>query len=69
LQVVSVDEVKRSITPGGGGGRPPGLLDRVEDDVQLSFGVPAILAVYCWVIWNKGFGPEDRVLFRKNAAA
>ena len=36
---------------------------------ELAFGIPAILAVYCWVIWNKGFGPEDRVLFRKNAAA
>ena len=36
---------------------------------ELAFGVPAILAVYCWVIWNKGFGPEDRVLFRKNAGA
>ena len=36
---------------------------------ELAFGVPAILAVYCWVIWNKGFGPEDRVLFRKNAEA
>lgn len=36
---------------------------------ELAFGVPAILAVYCWVIWNKGFGPEDRVLFRKSAKA
>lgn len=43
LQVVSVDEIQRSITPGGGGGRAPGLLDRFEDDVLLSFGVPAIL--------------------------
>ncbi len=34
---------------------------------ELAFGIPAILAVYCWVIWNKGFGPEDRVLFRKSA--
>lgn len=34
---------------------------------ELAFGVPAILAAYCWVIWNKGFGPEDRVLFRKSA--
>jgi len=34
---------------------------------ELAFGVPAILGVYCWVIWNKGFGPEDRVLFRKSA--
>jgi O-antigen/teichoic acid export membrane protein len=34
---------------------------------SLAFGIPAILAVYCWVIWNKGFGPEDRVLFRRSA--
>ncbi len=33
---------------------------------ELALGVPAILASYCWVIWNYGFGPEDRVLFRKN---
>ncbi|MFN2101261.1 lipopolysaccharide biosynthesis protein [Altererythrobacter sp. MF3-039] len=34
--------------------------------MELVFGVPAILATYCWVIWHKGFGPEDRMLFRKN---
>ncbi len=34
--------------------------------MELVFGIPAILGVYCWVIWHKGFGPEDRVLFRKN---
>lgn len=33
---------------------------------ELLLGIPAILAVYGWVIWNRGFGPEDRVLFRKN---
>lgn len=32
----------------------------------LVFGVPAILLTYGWVIWRYGFGPEDRVLFRKN---
>jgi O-antigen/teichoic acid export membrane protein len=36
---------------------------------ELAFGIPAILATYCWVIWHKGFGPEDRVLFRKNVGA
>ena len=36
---------------------------------ELGFGIPAILVVYCWVIWKRGFGPEDRVLFRKNVAA
>lgn len=36
---------------------------------ELAFGIPAILGVYCWVIWRRGFGPEDRVLFRRNVAA
>ncbi|MBD3730482.1 MAG: oligosaccharide flippase family protein [Sphingomonadales bacterium] len=33
---------------------------------ELLFGIPAILLTYGWVIWHRGFGPEDRVLFRKN---
>lgn len=33
---------------------------------ELIFGIPAILLTYGWIIWHKGFGPEDRVLFRKN---
>lgn len=36
---------------------------------ELLFGIPAILLAYGWVIWHKGFGPEDRVLFRKNVGA
>lgn len=32
---------------------------------ELSFGVAAILGVYGAVIWRRGFGPEDRVLFRR----
>ena len=36
---------------------------------ELALGIPAILAAYCWTIWHKGFGPEDRVLFRKQGAA
>lgn len=32
--------------------------------IELAVGVPAILATYGFVIWRKGFGPEDRVLFR-----
>ncbi|MDP3908436.1 lipopolysaccharide biosynthesis protein [Novosphingobium sp.] len=36
---------------------------------ELLFGIPAILFVYGFVIWHKGFGPEDRVLFRRNVAA
>ena len=28
------------------------------------FGIPAILAAFGAVLWVKGFGPEDRELFR-----
>ena len=34
---------------------------------ELLFGIPAILGAYGWVIWSRGFGPEDRILFRKTA--
>lgn len=33
---------------------------------ELLFGIPAILFTYGYVIWHRGFGSEDRVLFRKN---
>ncbi len=36
---------------------------------QVALGIPAILGTYCWVIWNWGFGPDDRVLFRRDAVA
>ena len=39
---------------------------RLPEWVELAFGIPAILAAYGWVIWKYGFGPEDRVLFRRN---
>ena len=32
--------------------------------LELVIGMPAILFVYGWVIWKRGFGPEDRALFR-----
>jgi len=32
----------------------------------LWLGIPAMLLVYSQVIWRKGFGPEDRLLFRRN---
>ncbi len=31
---------------------------------ELLVGVPAVLCVYCLVIWYRGFGPEDRILFK-----
>ncbi len=36
---------------------------------ELLFGIPAILGIYAMIIWRRGFGPEDRVLFRKNVGA
>ncbi|MGZ3255187.1 MAG: lipopolysaccharide biosynthesis protein [Croceibacterium sp.] len=36
---------------------------------ELLFGIPAILFAYGWVIWRRGFGPEDRMLFRKAESA
>ena len=32
---------------------------------QLVIGIPAILALYGWIIWTRGVGPEDRVLFTR----
>lgn len=37
--------------------------------LSLLLGIPLILLSYGYVIWHKGFGPEDRVLFRKNVGA
>ena len=34
--------------------------------VELVVGIPAILGLYSWIIWRWGFGPEDRVLFKKD---
>lgn len=38
---------------------------RLPEWAELAFGVPAILGIYLWVIWRWGFGPEDRVLFKR----
>ena len=35
---------------------------------ELLIGIPAILAAFGFVIWTKGFGPEDRELFRMRKA-
>jgi MFS family permease len=32
---------------------------------QLVIGIPVLLGVYGWLIWTRGFGPEDRVLFTR----
>lgn len=41
------------------------LIILLPEWAELLIGIPAILGIYGWVIWTKGFGPEDRVLFRK----
>lgn len=35
---------------------------------RLLIGIPAVLAVYAWVIWKRGFSEDDRMLFRKKIA-
>jgi O-antigen/teichoic acid export membrane protein len=36
----------------------------IPQEWQLVIGVPAILGAFGAVLWTKGFGPEDRELFR-----
>ena len=35
---------------------------------ELLFGIPAILIAFGYVLWTRGFGPEDRELFRMRNA-
>ena len=44
------------------------VVTRLPEWAELIFGIPAILLAYGVVIWRKGFGPEDRVLFRRAKA-
>jgi len=37
---------------------------RLPEWAELVFGIPAILAAFGAVLWYKGFGPEDRELFK-----
>jgi O-antigen/teichoic acid export membrane protein len=40
----------------------------LSETLQLIIGIPAILGAFGAVLWTRGFGPEDRELFRmKNA--
>lgn len=41
------------------------IIIQLPEWMELLFGIPAILLTYGWVIWRKGFGPEDRVLFHR----
>ncbi|WP_298019725.1 lipopolysaccharide biosynthesis protein [uncultured Parasphingopyxis sp.] len=40
------------------------IATQVPEWMELAIGVPAVLAVYCAIIWLRGFGEEDRMLFR-----
>jgi hypothetical protein len=40
----------------------------LPEPLQLILGIPAILAAFGAVLWTKGFGPEDRELFRLKKA-
>lgn len=42
------------------------LAIRLPEWAELAFGIPAILLAYDAMIWRYGFGPEDRMLFRRN---
>ena len=44
------------------------VVTRLPEWAELIFGIPAILLAYGVVIWRRGFGPEDRVLFRRAKA-
>ena len=35
--------------------------------IELAVGIPCILGVYGWWIWTRGFGPDDRELFRRGS--
>jgi hypothetical protein len=37
--------------------------------IELLVGIPAVLGTYALVIWRRGFGEEDKVLFRKNVVS
>jgi hypothetical protein len=41
------------------------IIIRLPEWVELAFGLPAMLALYGWVIWKVGFGEEDRLLFKR----
>ena len=41
----------------------------LPDRASAGVGIPVILTLYCWVIWHFGFGPGDRVLFRRDGGA
>jgi len=47
------------------GGMSVTLLPRRYEWVELVIGIPAMLAVYCTLVWRLSFQHDDRCLFRK----
>jgi O-antigen/teichoic acid export membrane protein len=41
-------------------------VSRLPEWAMLAVGIPAILGGYGWMVWTRGFGPEDRILFERN---
>ena len=39
---------------------------QVPEWAELLIGAPLILGIYGWLIWTRGFGPDDRALFKKH---
>jgi len=44
------------------------LATMLPEWAELLFGIPGILIAFGAVLWTKGFGPEDRELFRMKKA-
>ena len=42
------------------------LFTLLPEWIELVVGIPAVLGTYALIIWRRGFGEEDKVLFRKN---
>jgi len=56
------------ILAGGAGTFVGWLATFLPEWAELLFGIPAILAAFGAVLWTRGFGPEDRELFRMRKA-
>ena len=41
------------------------IFSQLPEWAELAFGIPAIMLAYGVVIWKRGFGDDDRALFRK----
>lgn len=61
-----VNSLRWALVWAGGGAALLGWgATKLPEWAELLIGVPVILAIYAWLIWTRGFGPEDRELFRK----